>query len=117
MAEPTLIPVPPGRLAAIVTYLEMTAPPDILPPDPPAPGLALCRVNEPSAAWYRALFRAIGEDWLWYSRLKLADGELLTVLRDPRVEVYALYGGGREVGLLELDRRDAAPQWPIVGGR
>lgn len=106
MAEPTVIPVPPGQLATVVTYLEMTASPDLPPVAPPAPGLALRRVDEPSAACYRALYRAVGEDWLWYSRLTLADDELLAIVRDPRVEVHVLCNGGREIGLLELDRRD-----------
>ena len=105
MAGPTIVPVPPGKVAAVVTYLEMTARPDLPPVAPPVPELALRRVASPEAAWYRALFRAIGEDWLWFSRLKLADDELLAILRDPGVEVNVLDHGGREVGVIELDRR------------
>lgn len=105
MAGATIIPVPPGKVAAVVTYLEMTARPDLPPAPPPEPGLALRRVPSPEAAWYRALYRSIGEDWLWFSRLKLGDDELLAILRDPGVEVHVLDRGGREIGLVELDRR------------
>ena len=106
MADPTVILVPPGQLAAVVTHLEMTAPPPPRPAPEPPPGVALRRVAEPTADWYRALFRAVGEDWLWFSRLGRTDDELLAVIRDPRVELHVLReGGGREIGLLELDRR------------
>ncbi len=102
----TIIPVPPGKLAAVVTHLEMTARPAELPPmEPPGPGFSLPRVANPGAAWYRALFRAIGEDWLWFSRLKLSDDELLAIVRDPRVEIHVLHHGECEVGMVELDRR------------
>jgi GNAT superfamily N-acetyltransferase len=97
--------VPAGKVAAVVTYLEMSAPPPVRPlPDPP--GLALRRVERPELAWYRDLYRRVGTDWLWFSRLVMPDEEVLAVIRDPAVEVYALESGGRAEGLLELDRRE-----------
>jgi GNAT superfamily N-acetyltransferase len=105
VAESTIIPVPPGKIAAVVTYLEMTARPDLPPAAPPGPEFTLRHVRSPEVAWYRALFRAIGEDWLWFSRMDLSDDQLLAVLRDPRIEIHALYHNEREVGLVELVRR------------
>ena len=105
MSAIDVIPVPPGKMACVVTYLEMTERPAAGPAEAPPTGLSLRRVAEPAADWYRALFRAIGEDWLWVSRLRLSDEELLAIVRDPRVEVFALDRDGREIGLLELDRR------------
>ncbi|WP_212525800.1 GNAT family N-acetyltransferase [Actibacterium sp. MT2.3-13A] len=97
--------VPPGKLAAVVTHLEMRARVPLRPAGAPE-GVTLTRVQAPAADWYRALFRAVGaEDWLWFSRLVMAEEALAAILRDPRVEVYALRAGGADKGLLELDFR------------
>lgn len=100
-----LTPVPPGKLASIVTHLEMREPPAPRPDPPGLSGLALARIERPELAAYRALFRAVGDAWLWTSRLAMADEALRAILRDPAVEVYALAREGRDVGLMELDLR------------
>lgn len=94
--------VPPGMVATVVTYLEMRTTPETtpLPPDAalvPAP-------TEPET--YRSLFRAVGEDWLWFSRLQIPDQALRDILEDPAYEAYALVKDGRQIGLLELDFRE-----------
>lgn len=98
-------PVPKGRVATIVTYLDMRAP---VPPRPcAAPENAVIRsVTEPDSTWYRDLFyRVGGQDWLWFSRLKMPVSELQTILNDPKVQIYALEVDGIDEGLLELDFR------------
>ncbi len=102
----SFIPVPPGSIAAIVTHLEMVARPNTLPPKS-APGLSLRRVPEPPLDWYRRLHRNIGEEWLWFSRLMMRDDQLAEVIHHPNVAVYALRDGEQDVGLLELDWRQA----------
>lgn len=97
--------VPAGKLAAIVTYLEMRERPALRPEPSEAPW-HLRRVERPEPAWYRTLFRRVGEDWLWFSRLELADEALAAVLADPRVEVYGVQQAGEDEGLLELDFRE-----------
>src|SRR5690242_2226979 len=95
--------VPAGRIATVVTSLEMTARP---PLRPEADGhWAVRRVERPPLAWYRPLYRRIGEDWLWFSRLRMADETLSAILDHPDVEVHALESEGRDEGLLELDFR------------
>jgi len=69
--------------------------------------LSVRQVPEPCADWYRELYRRIGEDWLWFSRLQLATSALHAIIQNPLVEVYALTCAGREEGLLELDFRTA----------
>lgn len=96
--------LPPGKIAALVTFLEMTEPPPARSA-PDRPDLALRRVERADLAWYRDLYRRIGADWLWFSRLVMPDEELRATLHDPRVEVHALSSEGRDEGLLELDRR------------
>lgn len=102
--EPSRIPVPPGCIAAVVTYLQMVAPPDRSESSPPD-GIEFVRVHEPDTEWYRRLYRSVGEDWLWFSRLLLRDSELSAVIRDPLVEVWVARRDGAEIGLVELDWR------------
>ena len=97
--------LPPGKIAALVTYLEMIEPPPVRPV-PELAGLALRRVAKPDLDWYRGLFRRIGTDWLWFGRLAMSDDEVLATIRHPMVEVYALMQDGQDEGLLELDRRE-----------
>jgi len=95
--------VPAGKLANVVTYLEMRTPPVDWPPT--TSEFAIRRVEQPGLEWYRRLFREIGEPWLWFSRLRLSDDELRAILGDARVDIFALSHEGRDQGLLEFDRR------------
>lgn len=95
--------LPPGKIAAIVTYLEMREPPD-LPSIRTPEEWTLQRIG-PSRPRYRSLFREVGEPWLWFSRAAISDDKLAAILDDPNVEAYALHDGTRDVGLLELDFR------------
>jgi GNAT superfamily N-acetyltransferase len=96
--------LPVGRIAAVVTYLEMFSPPE-LRPVPDLPGYAVVKILAPELSWYRNLYRAVGEDWLWFSRLSMDDAKLAAILHHPDVEIYALRAKGQHVGLLELDFR------------
>ena len=96
--------LPPGKVAAIVTYLEMRGRPARQGVDRPELSL------EPLGAdltRYRALYRRVGERWLWFSRLVMPDAALVAILSDPEVQAFALTDGARELGLLELDFRSA----------
>jgi GNAT superfamily N-acetyltransferase len=95
--------IPPGKVAAVVTHLEMTARP-ALRPDPPR-AWSMRRVEMPPLDWYRGLYRRIGEEWLWVSRIRMADAELASHLHSPQLEVCALVDAGSDEGLLELDFR------------
>ncbi|MCS7026813.1 MAG: GNAT family N-acetyltransferase [Bryobacteraceae bacterium] len=95
-----------GKIASIVTYLQMTSRPEEVDPQPPA-GCHLQRVKQMDLTRYRALFRRIGENWLWFSRLVLSDEELRSILHHPKQELYVLSQDGEDVGLMELDRRVA----------
>jgi GNAT superfamily N-acetyltransferase len=97
-------PVADTDLAAVVTFLEMHEPPrGAVPPSL----LSLRRIEEPESEAYRELFRQIGSRWLWFSRLIMSDQELAAIIRDPKVELYAVEQAGRDVGMLELDFREA----------
>jgi GNAT superfamily N-acetyltransferase len=98
--------VPDGKLASVVTCLEMLGPPPHRP-DRVASVWQLRRVVAPDITWYRELYRRVGAAWLWCSRLVMPPGELAAILCNPRVEIYALEAQGRDEGLLELDFREA----------
>lgn len=95
-----LTAVPAGHVAAVVTYLEMDAPPaDPAVPDSP---LRLERQAMVDPDRYRALFRRVGSRWLWFSRLAMSDAELLARVAEVHV---VLDEDGRDAGYIELDFR------------
>ena len=94
-----------GYLAAVVTYLQMSAPPRQLAI--PTSPLSLTRVEVPQPEHYRELFRRIGGPWLWFSRLIMDDAHLAAIIQHPKVELDAVLDeAGREVGMIELDFRE-----------
>jgi GNAT superfamily N-acetyltransferase len=82
----------------------MHARPEIAPAPAGSP-YRLRHVPRPDLAWYRSLYRAVGENWLWFSRLTLDDAALAKLIHDPAIQVHALHHEGREAGMLELDAR------------
>jgi hypothetical protein len=80
--------LPMGKIAAVVTYLEMTARPR-LKTRPRDPAWTLERING-DLPRYRALFRRVGEPWLWFSRAVMPEATLEAILAHRDVEAYAL---------------------------
>jgi ribosomal protein S18 acetylase RimI-like enzyme len=93
-------------ISSTVTYLEMTMRPT-LPPTALSSRrkAALLRAHRPSVAFYRFLYKSIGEPWMWFMRLKLDDEALAAIVQDDKVEIYVLYVDGVPAGFIELDRR------------
>ena len=96
--------VPAGKIAAVVTHLEMTARP-ALRPDPPGPW-TLRRVEAPDPTGFAISIAASARSGCG-SRGCKSDAELAAIIHSPLVEVYALVQDGRDEGLLELDFREA----------
>ena len=97
-------PVAQGELAAVVTYLEMARPPEHQPHPSP---FSLKHVQVPDPEHYRALFRLVGSQWLWFSRLIIDDAHLSTTIQHPKVVLYAVVDEeDREAGMVELDFRE-----------
>ena len=95
--------VPPGMIATVVTSLEMTER-AALRPEAGHPDWRLERLA-PDPAVYRDLYRTVGSDWLWFSRLEMDDAELAAAIEPPGVEIFRLSGGGDGIAMLELDFR------------
>lgn len=93
--------LPAGKIAEVVTYLEMLEAPARR--EAPAGGFTLERFCD--LARYRALFRRVGERWLWMSRLVMPEAALRAILDNPAVEAFALRSGREDIGILELDFR------------
>jgi len=96
--------IPAGKIAAVVTHLEMTARPALR--RDPAGAWTLRRVEMPPLDWFRDLYRRVGEEWLWISKIRMPDAELAAIIQSPLMEIYALAHEGRDEGLLELDFRE-----------
>ena len=87
-------------------YLEMTARRErsSAPPE----GMAIERLERPSAALYRSLYEVVGGPWRWVDRLSLSGDALEAIVQHPEVEVHRLVGvvpDGEVRGYFELDRR------------
>lgn len=96
--------VPKGKLAVIVTHLEMHAPAPTK--EVSLPESITFRQVKPTLDWYRDVFTRVGAlEWLWYGRLKMPDAELQTILDDPQVTIFTLSKNGVDEALLELDFR------------
>src|ERR1700726_5320884 len=76
----------------------------------PAPleKLALMRAENCTVHFYRYLYNAVGEPWLWFGRRLSADAALATQIHKPTVEIFVLYVRGVPAGFFELDT--AAPR-------
>ena len=96
--------VPAGKVAAVVTHLQMYQRPPTRP-GPSEESWALKKAEFSSLKDYRLFFRRVGQDWLWFSRLKLGDNELSQILDHPKYETYLFSVNGENRGLLELDFR------------
>jgi len=105
MLEQSLADIPRGKIATIVTHLEMTSRAPARPDFAGHGSIHVRRAEQPDVTWYRDLYTRVGEDWLWFSRLQMPHAALEAIIRHPDVEVYALIRGGTDTGLLELDFR------------
>lgn len=97
--------VPAGKIAAIVTHLHMT---ERLPARiDPEGSWTLRRHERIDLDVYRTIYRRIGAEWLWNSRLLLSDAELAAHVHSPEVELHILEADGVSEGIAELDFRKA----------
>jgi hypothetical protein len=94
--------LPAGKIANVVTYLEMVAPPDV--PRIERPDLSVRRMASPDLAWYRSLYGRIGVQWLWFSRVVMPEDRLHALLADPSTEIHVLERHGEPLGFAELSR-------------
>ena len=61
---------------------------------------------EPDVTRYTKILKAVGEDWLWFSRLALDREALIDAIKTPGFEIFILRKQTHDIGLLELDVRN-----------
>ena len=98
--------VPPGKMATVVTYLEMLARPPLRADPPGLNGLALDLITGGQVERYLAIYRTLGDRWMWFSRLVMEKADLASLLAHPANLAYAVQRDGVDCGLLELDFRE-----------
>lgn len=87
-----------------VYYLEMLSPSRRAVPAP-CDGLSVLHVVTPTVGEYRELYNAVGREFYWLSRRKLADAALASVIQHPLNELHVLHVAGTPAGFAEFDRR------------
>jgi GNAT superfamily N-acetyltransferase len=97
--------LPAGKLANVVTCLEMSEKPAGPSQDFP-PGYELRKINPNDLDGFRKLFRSVGEDLMWFSRLIMSDEDLHAILAHPDIDCYFLFHGETAIGIMELNFRD-----------
>ncbi len=107
MTKPLNLPdgyyeLPKGKLANVVTCLEMLSKPPAKDTSL-ADGFCLRRFSGADLSIFRELFKAIGENNMWFSRLFMTDEKLAEILDNPQVESYALCQSEKPIGMLELN--------------
>lgn len=95
-------PIGRGKIAAIATTLEMR---ERAPARPVPEGLdgEVVSLEGISADDYLDLFRRVGQDYLWLTRLFMTREALEATLASPHTQVFGERVNGRLEGLLEFD--------------
>ena len=96
--------VPKGKLAMVITHLEMSTRADTRPVPTPT-GVTLRPMENVTLEQYRDIYSRVGKEWLWFSRLNMTDSDLYKIIQDPGVELFTLEKDGKTEALLELDFR------------
>lgn len=92
----------PGKLANLVTFLEMTE--QHQGPRRPVPaGYSLEAVARWDTEAFLDLYRAIGWEWLWSSRLLMPRERLEAKLAAPHMRSWCPLKNGRRMGIVEMD--------------
>lgn len=100
--DPGFYSTPPATIASVSTYLEMRAAPartsDVDDPE--------IRRADLDVAAYRALFIAVGADYLWVDHARRSDAELAAILANSDVEIWMIDHAAAPAGFAMLDFRD-----------
>jgi GNAT superfamily N-acetyltransferase len=68
-------------------------------------------------AFYRYLYKVVGEKWRWRDRLLLSNAELRNILNQPTTHIYILYVSGAPAGYVELDEQGDSVEIAYFGLR
>jgi GNAT superfamily N-acetyltransferase len=94
----------PANIVVTRTYLEMTAPGDLVPARAPGVPARIDRVGHCTGAFYRFLYGEVGRAYRWTDRLRWSDEQVRAHLDRSEVSVHVLYVDGAPAGYFELLR-------------
>jgi len=92
-------------IPTVITFLEMRAAPPLPDLPPPLKRVALLRAENPTVHFYRYLYDAVGRNWTWVERKRMAEADLAAIVQDTRVFVMVCHVAGTPAGYYELDNR------------
>lgn len=103
----------------VTTYLEMTDPSEFQPGYAQLEGrsIMILKMQQADVAFYRFLYRSVGEQWAWRDRLMMNDDDLREELSQPGCDVYVLYVDGIPAGYVELGCNGAETEIQYFGLR
>ncbi len=90
----------------LVTYLEMLKRKNTSLPAFPN-GIELKLVNKIDVDDYIRLYKRIGTEYYWTSRLLISKAELTDIIHHPRTKIFVLYENSLPIGFFELNSRNA----------
>ena len=87
-----------------VWFLEMRSRDELRPPAKAAPeSLRIEEMQQPSPAFVRFFYAAVGHDFHWVDRLSWSEGEWRAWLDRPQVRLFVAYDAFAPAGFLLLD--------------
>ncbi|MEO1643891.1 MAG: GNAT family N-acetyltransferase [Chloroflexota bacterium] len=101
----------------ITTYLEMTSPQQLQASLHKADNVRVELMRDVDVAFYRKMYRAVGEKWRWRDRLIMPREELRNILERDTTRVYVLYVDNDPAGYVELDQQGASTEIAYFGLR
>jgi ribosomal protein S18 acetylase RimI-like enzyme len=116
MEDETLLPFPTRTISVTTTYLHLPSREHFRPAFVEDPDLLVLEAREPSVAYYRFLYDAVGRDFVWIDRLPWTDTRYQEYLSRPTTTVLVLYYRGIPAGYIDLDAsEDAATEIAYFG--
>lgn len=97
------------------TYLEMSAPDELLAATLSDPGLRLERVVDCPVSFYRFLYGEVGRHHHWVDRLEWSDEQVRSYLDSPDVGLWVLWLHGAPTGYFELRSQEGATEIAYFG--
>ena len=91
------------------TYLHIPSEAQFRPVFSNKPGILTLQAHVPLPAFYRFLYRAVGQDYHWTDRNKWSDMQLEAYLSRPTTTLLALYVHGTPAGYVELNAASEEP--------
>ena len=99
----------------IITYLQMTRREQFCPTYSARADVSMRQITNPDIAFYKKLYRGVGEDLRWRDRLLIPEAQLQAELNKPGTSLYVMYVGETPAGYIELVKEGREAQIRYFG--